>query len=254
MHTPARSPDPLRAAMHVGALVLLSAALGLPVSAPAAPHADVGAMLQASAALKSALAGRKAVTQIALPGSTEGLEIRPEARVPLGPKDLSRRLAYAGQAYAPNTYVEIAALRVTRREITVALGAGGYDAKTLQMPAPGSPGYREWNLMGEIQRTRQGGSWYVMHPDGSVTIETPVVDKESRLRELEQSRLEATHQRELAEENARQTRRHAIARVSGTRLHLVFARDLTPADLTEARVRELLAPYLRFEEPAATPR
>lgn len=209
-----------------------------------APRDTIPAAIRdANARARIAFDGTPATTKLALPGSTAGLVIRPQAKVPLRTKDARRRIYDDGQAYAENARVTVTDVFAKKREIVVMLGYGGYDPRTLKLPAPGTAGFRELNAEFQMRAIREG--WTAIMPTGGGWVtESATVNPDVHQRELEEQHREATHQRELAEANASQMERARVARSTGTRLHFVFDHDVTPDMLAEDKVRELVAPYL----------
>ncbi len=210
--------------------------------------ADVGAYLQAGAALKLAFAGRHGVVHQNVPGCIDGLELRPERSKPFDAGRLRNRVHDDGLAYATDDSVIITTVLLSRHEITILLGIGGYDPSHLNDSPdrifPGRQYYLEWQIAWLNQAagtpTDVSGQWSLTQ----LTKEAA----ETRRRELENQRGELIKAREDAEANSLQMARQRIARVSGARIRLLYEHDIPLRDLDERSLRTLLEPYLSLAD------
>ena len=209
---------------------------------------NVGAYLQAGAALKQAFAGRHGVVHQNLPGCIDGLELRPERSKPFDAGRLRNRVFEDGTAYAAEDSVIITTVLLSRHEITILLGIGGYDPTHLgdspDRIFPGRQYYLEWQIAWLNQAA--GTPTDVYGPWGFMQLTKEAAD--TRRRELENQRSELIKAREDAEANSLQMARHRIARVSGARIRLLYEHDIPLRDLDERSLRTLLEPYLSLAD------
>jgi hypothetical protein len=241
-------PAPLQRPLTMLAMTFAVSLASVPNVRADTPPADIGAYLQAGAALKAALAGRHGVTHENLPGCIAGLELRPERRPPFNAGRNRGRVHDDGLAYAAGDSVIVTTVIVSRREIDVVLGYGGYDPAHLDGGGPASQGTQQQILEWQIRLAAAKGGiptgdgryvWYE-----SLTPEA----RESRVRELESQRGAAIKASDDAAANRMQMERHRIARIAGSRIRVLFDHDVPLADLDEGKLRERLAPILSLAD------
>jgi hypothetical protein len=230
-------------AARAATLLLLLAAATLDLAAGTArnaaaqpPPKDIGAFLQAGARLEAALVGRRVVTRQALPGSAGGLVIRPDARSPLSDKSVRAQVLQLGQAYAGGDTLTISRVQVSRREIALFFGAGGYEESSIAADGRDPP---------YVSRARWD-QWALHGPDSRESPDEYQRREEERRRKEEEETRQAMHDRDLARATALQTQRAALARTSGARIRLVFRRDIPLDQITERALHAMLGPYLVF--------
>ena len=213
-----------------------------------APPADVGAYLQAGAALKSALAGRHGITHEHLPGSKDGLELRADRAHPFNRGKHRNRVHDDGLAYAAGDSVIVSAVVVSRREIDIVLGLGGYDPKNLAGTANSTSTSQQQALEWQIRLAAAKEGIPTANPNYVYYENLTDEARETRVRELESKRgatIKASEDAALAE---RQMMKQRLARIAGSRIRLLYDHDVPLADLDEHRLRAMIAPYVTLAE------
>ncbi len=217
-------------------VLFVSTFLGAASVLAAPPHAEVGAMLRAGAALDHAVRGRRVVAVRALPGSLDGYVVA------VGRRDASaasreERIARDGLAYPAGDTIAIASVRVSRRRIEVLFGDGGYDRESLETPGKPGPSGVGRDVSRQVINEHAG--------------ESDPTERELSEHQLAQRRTQYAYGREETARQHDEQLRHERARTSGARVRLQFARDLVPGELTESNLAAWLAPHARLLEVTA---
>jgi hypothetical protein len=198
---------------------------------------------QSEAALREYFEGRTVQVKLAMPGAEDGVDIYPGTSKPLDYPRHASRLKQYGTAIKPGSDALVTKVKVKSNLIEFQLDGGGYgtmgDETSSSVSVPNTPKTkREQNLEGELKRTSD--------PARRRAIKEELDDlKAEREREDARNRASVADAQEAKKANIRQRRLEG-----GSRFNLRY-RDGVPASaLTVESVKQALAAYLDFPEPA----
>jgi hypothetical protein len=198
---------------------------------------------QSEAALREYFEGRTVQVKLAMPGTEDGVDVYPGTSKPLDYPRHASRLKQYGTAIKPGSDALVTKVKVKSSLIEFQLDGGGYgtmgDETSSSVSVANTPKTkREQNLEGELKRTSD--------PARRRAIKEELDDlKAEREREDARNRASVADAQEAKKANIRQRRLDG-----GSRFNLRY-RDGVPASaLTAASVKEALAAYLDFPEPA----
>jgi hypothetical protein len=198
---------------------------------------------QSEATLREYFEGRTVRVKLAMPGAEDGVDVYPGTSKPLDYPRHASRLKQYGTAIKPGSDALVTKVKVKSNLIEFQLDGGGYgtmgDETSSGVSVASTPKTkREQNLEGELKRTSD--------PVRRRAIKEELDDlKAEREREDARNRASVADAQESKKANIRQRRLEG-----GSRFNLRY-RDGVPASaLTAASVKEALAAYLEFPEPA----
>jgi len=221
--------------MRLRALVLVS--LLIP---PLAAHA------QSEAALQEYFEGRTVKLKLAMPGAEDGVDVYPGTSKPLNFPRHAARLKNYGTALHAGDQALVTKLKVKAKLIEFQLDGGGYgtsgDETSSSVSVTSAPRTkREQNLETELKREQD--------PVRRRAMKEELDDlKASRAREDARNRAAVAEAQETKKANIRQRRLEG-----GSRFNLRYNNGVPAPAITPEAIKEALAAYVDFDEPAPAP-
>jgi len=218
---------------------LLPVLVLLPLALPA-----VTANAQSEAALREYFEGRTVTVKIAMPGTEDGVDVYPGTPKPLDYPRHASRLKQHGTALKAGDEALVTKIKVKSKLIEFQLDGGGYgtmgDETSSNVGVSDAPKTkREQNLEGELKREQD--------PARRRAIKEELDDlKADRERENARNRAAVAEAEESKKANIRQRRLEG-----GSRFNIRYRDGVPPSALTPDAVREALAAYVEFPEPAS---
>lgn len=198
---------------------------------------------QSEAALKEYFEGRTVNLKIAMPGTENGVDLYPGTSKPLDYPRHADRLKDYGTALKPGDAALVTKVKIKSKLIEFQLDGGGYgtsgDETSSNISVGSTPKTkREQNLEGELKRETD--------PAKRRAIKEELDDlKAAREREDARNRAAVAEAEESRKANIRQRRLEG-----GSRFNLRYKNGVPASALTPEAVKEALAAYLEFPEPA----
>jgi len=198
---------------------------------------------QSEAALKEYFEGRTVNLKIAMPGTENGVDLYPGTSKPLDYPRHADRLKDYGTALKPGDAALVTKVKLKSKLIEFQLDGGGYgtsgDETSSNISVGSTPKTkREQNLEGELKRETD--------PARRRAIKEELDDlKAARAREDARNRAAVAEAEESRKANIRQRRLEG-----GSRFNLRYKNGVPASALTPEAVKEALAAYLEFPEPA----
>jgi hypothetical protein len=202
---------------------------------------DVGAFLQAGARLRESLVGHRVITHLALPGRESGLVLDLEGDHAPTAKAVERQTRELGKACAAGDTLVIRDVLVSRREIAVVFGAGGYREDDAVAFAPLRRSPIEEMASASAQRAAALQSALALDPGATASSGSARAEAQAQQARAEEIARGAARGREQSELTRVQERRHILSRTWGARVRLASRKDLPLPVIDPAVVRERLA-------------
>jgi hypothetical protein len=208
--------------------------------APALAHG------QSEAALREYFEGRTVKVKIAMPGTEDGVDVYPGTAKPLDYPRHATRLKNYGTALKAGDEALVTKIKLKGKLIEFQLDGGGYgtmgDETSSNVSVSSAPRTkREQNLEAELKREQD--------PVKRRAMKEELDDlKARREREDARNRASVAEAEESKKANIRQRRLE-----SGSRFNIRYSNGVPASALTPEAVKEALAAYLEFPEPAAAP-
>lgn len=194
---------------------------------------------QTEEVLRRAFEGKMVRVKIEMPGTSEGVEIRPGTSRPLDYSQNSRRLKQYGVALRPGDAVQVTKVHVKGDHIEFQLGAGGFgtmgDDASTSVSVPAVPkSQREKDVESEIKKTTDAAKKKQLNAE---------LDRLRNDREREDARnkARAAPAQALKEETVRQRRLEG-----GSRFNIKYEHDVPEPAMTPESLMAVLAEYLDF--------
>ena len=201
---------------------------------------------QSEAALKGYFEGRSVSLKIAMPGTENGVDLYPGTAKPLDYPRHADRLKDYGTALRPGDAALVTKVKLKSKLIEFQLDGGGYgtsgDETSSNISVGSTPKTkREQNLEGELKRETD--------PAKRRAIKEELDDlKAARAREDARNRAALAEAEETRKANIRQRRLEG-----GSRFNLRYKNGVPASALTPEAVKDALAAYVEFPEPAPEP-
>jgi hypothetical protein len=218
------------------------AAVGLALAC-AAPLAG-----QTEEALRRAFEGKSVVVRIDMPGTSDGVDVRPGRDMAVDFRRVANRLKEYGTAVHAGQSQMVTKVRVKKDLIEFHLGGGGYGTFGDVMSSPD-----------KVYATSQGKSARERELEGMIKSEADPAKKKAMQRELDslrrqraqddaRARAEAAQANHMADQQIRDKRESA-----GSRFNVRFEGVVPPEYLKPEGLQRALAQYVTFgdAEPAA---
>jgi hypothetical protein len=201
---------------------------------------------QSEAPLRDYFEGRTVKVKIAMPGTEDGVDIYPGTAKPLDFPRHASRLKNNGTALKPGDAALVTKIKVKSNLIEFQLDGGGYgtmgDETSSNVSVSAAPKTkREQNLEGELRREQD--------PSRRRAMKEELDDlKAERERENARNRASVAEAEESRKANIRQRRLEG-----GSRFNLRYKDGVPASALTPEAVKQALAAYVEFPDPAAAP-
>jgi hypothetical protein len=198
---------------------------------------------QSEAALREYFEGRTVKVKIAMPGTEDGVDIYPGTAKPLDFPRHASRLKGSGTALRAGDDALVTKIKVKGNLIEFQLDGGGYgtmgDETSSSVSVAQAPKTkREQNLEGELKRE--------LDPAKRRAIKEELDDlRADRERENARNRAAVAEAEESRKANIRQRRLEG-----GSRFNIRYRNGVPASALTPEAVKEALAAYVEFPEPA----
>jgi hypothetical protein len=199
---------------------------------------------QSEAALKEYFEGQTVRSQLALPGTEDGVDIYPGTARPLDYPRYADRLKDHGTAIRPGEPVTVTKIRVKSKHIEFQLGGGGYgtfgDETSSNVSTAAAPmTKREKNLEVEVKREAD--------PAKKRAMKEELDDlRAERERENARNRSIVAEAEEHRKQNVRQRRLEG-----GSRFNIRYPAGVPAEAMTPEAVRTALGQYLDFGQTAS---
>jgi hypothetical protein len=194
---------------------------------------------QGESELKQFFEGKMVVARLELPATEEGVDIRPDQRVPLDYAKYATRLKRAGTAIRAGDRVMVTKVKVKKKHIEFQLGGGGYgtfgdDVGGDVWVPTAEKTEREKRLEREIER------------ESSHAVKRKLREERDQLRKDREREDVSNRAAVAAASEARKANARARAVEGGSRFNLRYESPVGAGQLTAQSVMRALGRYLEF--------